>query len=826
MPGQIDARELGARMRAFGGGSARATLSIIDRALAGRGRPPEYAQEGSAHQGCGVRILRRASAFGIVQMARTLDFEGPEMANLFTADTDRAAAFLFSSACGGGCGPGTGAGDVGAWAEELAEAHASALYHLRSQFWTSAGVPLASGHTMDAVLKAACDPHTTDLFRAHSAKLCERLKNLASRHHLPAPSRVRWGYTSGRLPAGHWTHSHENSEAFLRIAREIVQERCFEPSFDAASKSFAENCVTPHLAFSPDMNVAQQMMERDLREIWDCVQGSADDFVIGAAALRALLCKNVESVCAADKAKGPFEFEVFREGGWFPEGSVRYIASTLALSTVADLDRVRARGGWLADALQVPFAEATADSLDGIQGRIYDMLAGGTFFCPLARKSRRSYAQTVDPMAHVRPPPQRSKSAAFSNKPASPHIEPDDSPGPDQALEYRLYVDSDDESIGDASSVMFIEEGVPGAPPLEFRDVHEDMSPAGGASCFKLDTNLSTWRMFADQDRGSMHITAVQRYLGYRGFGRSSFLVEVYDPDGYLHARDVVAVVSYDRSRLDPQVANAMDAMEGLPAARTREDRSKFAPYITRELSLGPSLVRLATDHACPFPQVVPDPAPPDMRIVAHARASGGYMYSDAAGRIVKVPCEGWGEHATPHVRSVVREFWQRELEVSCPHDMAMRLTQATTWVLFDDGAGHAAALRYKFSPHTILSVWDGRITAAQESRDNIVYVVENDLYDSRYRLAIVAGQMLGSPDIPDATARLIESYWQRRGQTFPHTPTASLAGLSDAGVASEPSLVEVVDHSAASAPAWLRAEADRIFSGGRESRRAQFAIL
>jgi len=126
--------------------------------------------------------------------------------------------------------------------------------------------------------------------------------------------------------------------------------------------------------------------------------------------------------------------------------------------------------------------------------------------------------------------------------------------------------------------------------------------------------------------------------------------------------------------------------------------------------------------------------------------------------------------------------------------------------------------------------VWDARITAAQESRDNIVYVVDNDLHDSRYRLAIVAGQMLRCPDLPAATARLIESYWQRRGQTSPHTLSADVAGLSgnglDGGGASEPSLVEVVDHGATTASAWLRAEASRIFSGGRETRRAQFAIL
>ena len=833
MPSPINRTELLKRMRAFGGGSARATLSLIDRALARHASPglraslPQSSTEPTSNPTTGTAAetvqLRRASASGIVQLARKLEFEGEAMGRMFTADTDCAAAFLFSAALAGGSGPGVGG--AAAWAEVLSEAHASALWHLRSQFWSHQSMRLCTGMTMDEVLQSADDPTQEGTFRNHCMHLCARLRTMAARHiPSPAPARVRWGYVAGRLPAGHWPQSHENSDVFLELVGLIASERGFATSLEKARTSVSQNYVVPVAEFGPAMSVADLLLERDLREIHEALPDSVDDFVIATAALRALMSKSIWTG-ALDKAKDVVVMEVFRDGGWYPAASASFVAKQLVTSTIADLDILRVSGGWLADSFPTCFVASTHAHLQDIVDRVAAMLLDGTFFAALSRSSRRLYAQTVDPLAMLRALPSKSRAKVRSQDRAQCNHEPSESDDGDarggsvdmvQTRVLHVYIDEEDDYVdgsGDPSTIMFVEEGVQNAPPLEVRDAHEDMTPAGGATCFELDASTSTWRMFANQDRGAIHITSVQNYLGYRGFGRSTFLVEAYGSNGHLHANNVVAVVSYDRSRLEARVASAMDTMEGLPAAFGRLNRSVYAPYLVRDLVMSPRTNRLATDHVTSFPAAITDAPPPSMGVVSHARDGAVYVYATSAGRSLRVPCEGWGSDSSAHLRSVVRAFWFQELTASCPHDMCMRLTRSTTHVLFNDDEGRAASRRYNLDPHTVLNVWDGHVTIAEERSDSIVYVIDNDLADCRYRLAIVAGHLLGSPDLPDSTARMIEAHWRLLGQTSPHASTDTIAGPSGRHQRSSTPLVEPVIHDATTAPAWLRTEARRVFS-------------
>lgn len=847
MPSPINRTELLKRMRAFGGGSARATLSLIDRALARHAGPgyrasvPQSATEPatkpatkttdpaaeSAEQTLDPAAetvqLRRASASGLVQLARKLEFEGEPMGRMFTADTDCAAAFLFAAALAGGSGPGVGG--ASAWAEVLSEAHASALWHLRSQFWSRQGTRLCTGMSMDEVLQSADDPTQEGTFRNHRTRLCARLRMMAARHiPSPAPARVRWGYVAGRLPAGHWPQSHENSDVFMELVELIASERGFAHSFEKARTSVAQNYVVPVTDFGPNMSIAELLSERDLREIHEALPHSVDEFVIATAALRALISKSIWTG-ALDKAKDVVVIEVFRDGGWYPAESAETVAKHLVTSTIADLDIVRVLGGWLAKSFTACFVASTHAQLQDIVSRVAAMLLGGTFFAALSRSSRRSYAQTVDPLATIGALPSKSRAKVpaqdrvLQNRDRSESGDGDARGGSVDLPATRVlhvYTDEEEDYVdgaGDPSTVMFVEEGVENAPPLEVRDAHEDMTPAGGATCFELDASTSTWRMFAHQDRGAIHITSVHSYLGYRGFGRSTFLVEAYGPNGHLHASNVVAVVSYDRSRLEARVASAMDTMEGLPAAFGRLNRSVYAPYLVRDLVMSPRTQRLATDHVTSFPAAMSDAPPLGMAVVSHARDGGVFDYETSSGRNLRVPCEGWGADSSAHVRSVVRAFWIQDVGASCPHDMCMRLTRSTTHVLFNDEEGRAASRRYNLDPHTVLNVWDGHVTIAEERSDSIVYVLDNDLADCRYRLAIVAGHLLGSPDLPDSTARMIEAHWRLLGQTSPHASTDTIVGPSGRHQRSSTPLVEPVVHDARTAPAWLRTEARRVFS-------------
>lgn len=807
MPAVLDEQELELRMRSFGGGTARATNSLIDRALSKRNDLSDYVcAEGDPR-------LERISASGIVKLARSLPFSSEAMARLFTADVDKAGAFLFSASLSGRSGPGLIFTERATWADSLAESHATALYHLRSQFWGQQSAVMASGRTMDEVLSAAADDGSPDSFCRHCTKLSARLRTIAERHlPAPGPSRLRWGYTGGRLPQGFWSRVHESTDTFLALTERIADERGFAPCLAAAKRSFARNSLQAVTDFCEGMTVAAQIQDVDLQEI-QAAASCAHDFIISAAALRVSIAKNVWSQ-DYDASRAETEVEIFRDGGWVRAPSIGEVARILVGTTISDLDRLRLRAEWMSEKYPTPFVAMTNTTLSALVDRVQVMLSDATFFAAKSRSSRHVRAETTDPLAPVRAPPQRRRGQNRNDAASNAGPLPLNS----ATTETKIYVSSDDDASADVDedsrAILFVEEGVEGAPPLEVRDAHEDMAPLGGATCFELDRSSGRWRMFADQDKGSIYITAVKRCLGYRGFGRSTFLIEAYGPEGELHCDDVVAVVSYDRSRLDMRVASTMDAMEGLPPSVGRLSRPMYRPYINRPLRLSPAVIALATDHVSSFPTTPFAPTSEESRIVSGQRRDRTFVYTEASGRVVRLPCEGWGAHASPELKSCVRAFWQMMIAAICPHDLRMRLTKCTTHVLFDDGEGNAAEQRYALRQRTILNVWDGRITMAEERDDAIVYVIDNDLPESRSRLAIVSGYLIGTPDIPMSTARLIETYWRQRGQTCPHVLTTALPEADDedetSAQGSGTGLIASIDLDRAGAATWLRAEGDR----------------
>ena len=800
----IEPRELESRMRAFGGGSVRSTYSLIDRALSRRSDLASLATLSAIR-------LERISAPSIVKLARSLQFDGEEMSLLFTDKVEDAAAFLFSACLNGGSSPGVG--DAVAWATQLADAHAAALYHLRSQFWNQSDAQLHTGRTMDSVIRSASDSSCENTFRQHSLRLSARLKCLAARHLHAPPSRVRWGYVAGRLPAGHWPPSYETTDTFLSIVESIVDERGMTHSLDVAKSSFARKSVSGVVDFSSTMDVSWALPETDLREIRSVVS-CVEDFVLSVSALRAFAAKNVW-VDAYDTEHQTTEIEIYRAGGWFAADSTRSVALSLILSTVTDLDKRRSECEWLADEFPTRFTVATNAVLSSVVDRVAELLRSCNFFAHMSRKSRRPRVETVDPLLSVRPPPPRFALTAqpgTDSSSLSANGLPDmntlpSTYGDRDADEVCLFGDEDSDDMSD--SVLFVEGGV--IPPLEVRDRHEDGASVGGATCFKFDEDCGRWRVVLDQEKGSVYITSVRRYLGYRGFARSTFVVDAYGPNGEA-MRDVVALVSYDRTRLDSRIASEMDALEGLPSAVGRSNRPWYRPYIARGLRLTERVRQLACDHLHPFPEVLHDPPSEDLRITAHCRdeRDGAYEYLTQAGPSFRVPCEGWGPEVDAHIRSETRAFWRHRLCAACPHDMRMRMTKSTTHVLFDDGNGAVVAKRFNFERQTILNVWDGRIAMADERDDCIVYVIDNDLPDSRYRLAVVTGLAVGDPGLPASTARMIHSFWARRGQTCPHLCCDTMDGVDDSQL-----LVPPISMSASEASRWLWTQSGAVWHEG-----------
>lgn len=818
------ADDLAARVRAYGNGSARATHSLIDRVLAARG-----VDDGGGEIQGGPR-LARVSAIGIVKLARALEFDSVEMARLFTADTDRASAFLFAASLDAGSGP-TEPDEVATWAEALADAHAVAMYHLRSQLWERAAERLASGKTMDDVLAAAADDTprgeapTQATFKRHTARLRARLAQMA-RRHIPvcAPDagggvqRVRWGYTSGRLPDGTWARRTESSAAFADAVSTVVADRRFERSYQCAARSFARGSVVAVADFGHDMDVSDLISEADVREV-QAAETRPGDALVAAAALRTTLAKNVWA-SSLEQGGGYAELEVYRDGGWFPwRGTALEAARVLIMTTIIDMERARARL-----AMQANTATPAAGATHAIT-RVADMLVAATFLAPLSRASRRRYAETVAPTASVRTPPSSgSVSAVLTTHSLGPTpafneagtMDADRAPSQSEYRSRMLAVESGSDNGSDGADgdgdtrrsrtgrILFVENEVD--PPLRVRDYHEDAAAPGGAVCFVLDSDSGRWLYDADQARGSVHVFHVHKHLGYRGFGRSTFLVDAYGPDGEFLGGEggppVVAVVSYDRSALEPTVAAQMDAMERLPLPSGRFWRPVHTPYITRGLHMSRSVVSLAMDDVSPFPTVEHDPAPPGLEVTSSHTCGQTHVYEFQNEAPVHVPCEGWGASwASSHVRSAVRAHWANA-GCTCPHDMRMRLSSTTTHIVYGglpDGA--IRSVRYAFTPRTLRNVWDGAVAVADERADSVVYVVDNDLPGCRHRLVIVAGLTLDS--LPLATARLIEEFWRQRGQTCPHTrldPARADADDADA-------LVHRVDLDASDAADWLERE-------------------
>lgn len=917
MPAPIGRDELERRVRSFGGGSARATHSLIDRAVSQRHQTYTKVQE------CTLPCLTHASASGIVKLARTFDFSSRDLAKLFTYDINIAAAFLFAAALRGRCGP-LGADDA-SWAGTLAEAHSEAMYHLRSQLWNGHSKRLASGETMDEILRMASDRGSLISYSRHAMRLGARLRTLTERHMGPAvhvvngqtvalvkpatkkgnvndrdrdrdqaqPARVnhtifsslKWGYTAGRLPRGYWPKSYESSDMFDEIVEKIAAERMFSDSLRCARLTFALNSPVGMVDFNESMSVMDQMLECDLREIHR-TNPKLEDFILSVSALRASIAKNIWSE-HFDATRAGTEIEVYRNDGWFP-AFARDVAQTLVATTIWDLHAVwqsappgRERdcegasetvkaGHWLQDTFTDPFVSTTSASTSRIIERVEHALVSATFFASLHRASNRVRVETVDPLVAVKALPTHE--GADGEDDIQRHQAPNDSGdgsaaimrcggelahtdeidddlreflpdvggnGGDAGNEHQPserrpvsqadgYASSDsyegshddlNEGLlvrsegGSIASTLFVERGVHGAPPLTVRDTHEDMAAFGGAVCFKLDETTRRWLVFANQEHGSVHITSVQRYLGYRGFGRSTFLVEAYGPDGHFHAGNVVAVVSYNRTRLEARVATAMDAMEGLPVSLRRENQPMFPPYISRWPAASERLRGLACNYVTPFEPTAACAVPESLQVMSHTRRERSYTYQTADGNQVELPCEGWGHEPSDHLRSSVRAFWARELEAACPHDMKMRLTRSSTHVMFSDGQGRAVHKKYRFTPRTIMAIWDGRITFVAENEHSITYVMDNDLPGAKYRVAIVAGFVSCSQDVPLSIARMIEELWRLRGQTCPHAPAeAGICFQHDAGTSSGMfDLVQAVDLTAAEAPAWLAREAETV---------------
>lgn len=797
MPPPISAECLEQRIRGFGGGSVRAIHSLIHRAFATR----------SHVSSPDLPALARVTPQAVVDFARKLSFQSSSLSRLFSPDPDDAAAMVFGAAMDGGAGPDLKDVDLMTkWSEDLAKAHATAIYYLRSILCKHANDVLASGWTMDEVLREIADDGSVETFTGYAGKVQARLLTLARRHALPS---VRWGFVIGRLPPGYWSPAHENKQIFADIVEKVVTERGFGPSLFAARQSFARRSKVAVVDFDARMDVGAFMLEQDLREIHCATRGDLDDFLISVAALRASIAKNVWSdTFRNDSSRVGVSLEVYREGGWYPAASARDVAHVLVVTTVSDLDGLRVPGTWLADAYPVAFIAATNASISNTVARAEKALSTATFFAPLSRNVGREFVSTVDPLGPVRAPPALDKIPCAHGIVDTYTVVGKTSRGEIESARAFCTAQTATASEGD---MLFEETAVEGAPCLAVCKSHERRSSVGGATCYALDRQIGEWRLFDWQDRGSVHIVEVQKYLGYRGYGRATFLVELYGPNGDFHHENVVAVVSEDRSRLEPRVAQIMDTLEGR-FGEVKAPGPPYPPYIRREFELSDSVVSIATDYVSGFASIELEPPLGNVQVRSHTRLGSSYVYQLTSEHSVDVPCEGWGAYADEreaHVRSYIREYWRGISRTACPHDMRMRLTSSTTHVIFDDGRGRVGSKRYVFGANTLRSVWDGRLVLAEERPDAMVYVINNDLPDSSYRLAVVAGYLLTSAEIPLSTARMIHAFWTNRGHTSPHAPVE----LSNSvGTSEGTDLVQMIDLDAGSAAAWLRQEAKGFF--------------
>ena len=637
---------------------------------------------------------------------------------------------------------------------------------------------------------------------------------------------VRWGYHApARNRTVPWTRANERTPAFQNALRDIIVSRNMESSLRAAYASARLQTLFPPVEFSSDMSVADALLEADLASANNAADGDTVHFVTLIAALRCLLTKNI--ACARTSVASDNSLVVFQGGGWRAARSVDDVANAVAASTVTDLEILRsgkasraAGGVWMKQRFNQSMASVTHLCGDLIVQRI------------AAKLQTLEFLDTIVPLdpdkPMVRPP-----SVGVRVAPHTGQVSIDEGVGhlPVPREESPLCIlDVDGSPELAVYRSHLVNAGIRGS----FGAQHE------GAAVYLLG-NLQ-WMFPKLQDRGSVYIMSVSRFLGYLGLGLHAYGCVAHDAEGETYAG--VAVTNTNKGDVDgdhvvadmvhlnpSDCALSEGPMRNNPQARaTYYRRVKCpAPLLTRPLfPLSKHVVARAADHHQPIFATTETPRREECchtTVLSHAHPGGEegpISYTFVSGECVVIPCNSWASVSDTH-RSSIRRYWAdcavcpgevvrgRSAPPAgcwagrlCPHDIRMRMTRTDTYVVFDDAHGRGGMARqYSFSPQTMIAGWDGALAIAQQRDDAIVYVLESTCAESRYRLIIVAGLRL-VPGVPRATAGLIRAAWDARHETCPHMEV-----LDDDDVDSRAdSLISVVHKSPGELADWLRQQA------------------
>lgn len=640
---------------------------------------------------------------------------------------------------------------------------------------------------------------------------------------------VRWGHrvTLKRAESGvGWSRADENNKAFREDALNIAQERGFQDSIVAAGRSMRLGSVFAVYDHGAALSVAHMVQQRDIDEMLAATCDTAG-MVVLMSALAAQLAKCTMRVRASAGTR--YSMRIYARGGWRSVSSERDAAHSLVIAAMSDLDKLRTSFPKLGEKFPASFTRQMNTSVPAVTSVVEDAIRNGGFpdslvpLDPMQPMSRPVAVRTI-PMT-IPPTPWRTHTWEVAHASPSPPCALKSVPtSPAEAAVAQVH-------IHDAPALNVMATHLSDAG---LRGVHS--SQREGAACYIL--HGGEWVFPSDQRLGSVYIEEAVAFLGYLGFGLHAYRCIAID--NCDQARDTVAVcntiksgvhgdhVVADMVRMTPGDTALLDGPMRLSPAARPPRRLRVPPPFRPAYLDGAALaaVEPAIDHSQALPRYGVPGCP--IRVAKHEWPRGAgdvIVYTLGSGDTevrAALPLTAWDD-ADAQLRSAIRAYWRNvpvepvEVDRStmrlaagdwsgrvCPHDHAKRTVQPATYVLFEGRSPHRVApQQYTLSNRALLSMWDGHACIACDGHNAVTYVLENCCPNSRYRLAVVAGLRL-RPFLPRSIARLLCDLWGASGVTCPHTDP------EDEDDADE-QRGECTDIAPEQMPAWLDSEQERV---------------